>query len=159
MVQRRGWDRLIVLLKVAFSHLGFCFLEGGCGGVEGRVKKGLAGSPHTRGIVFTHQTPPLVWVEPNETGFQSLNRRSRYSTRPSPLNAVASSLKTRFEAPEPLLIWAYLEYPLSLETAAQEAVSAAPRGLDARHRPVDPGSRGALTASLANASGVCLTPS
>ena len=50
----------------------------------------------------------MVWVESNETGFQSLNRRSRCSTRPSPFEVIASSLKTRFGAPEPLVIWAQL---------------------------------------------------
>jgi len=50
----------------------------------------------------------MVWVESNETGFQSLNRRSRCSTRPSPFEVIASSIKTRFGAPEPLVIWAQL---------------------------------------------------
>ena len=42
----------------------------------------------------------MVWVESNETGFQSLNRRSRCSTRPSPFEVIASSLKTSFGAPQ-----------------------------------------------------------
>ena len=67
------------------------------------------GRAHTKGIVLNCvYTTPWVWVKSNEPGFQSLNRRSRCSTRPSPFEVIASSLKTRFGAPEPLVIWAQL---------------------------------------------------
>ena len=54
-----------------------------------------------------------VWVESNETGFQSLARRSRYSIWPLKFECdwFASSLKTQnalFGASEPLVIWAQL---------------------------------------------------
>ena len=58
--------------------------------------KGIVVYVHNTFGVFTVYTIPLVWVESNETGFQSLNRRSRCSTRPSPFEVIASSLKTRF---------------------------------------------------------------
>ena len=56
-----------------FSRFFFLEHRGACLG-------GLAlGRAHTKGIV---PTPKKVWVESNETGFQSLARRSRYSIRP-----------------------------------------------------------------------------
>jgi hypothetical protein len=58
-------------------------------------------------------TTPEVWVESNETVFQSLARRSRYSIWPLKFECdwFASSLKTQnalFGASEPLVIWAQL---------------------------------------------------
>jgi hypothetical protein len=72
----------IIFIKVVFS--GFL--------LEGRVEKGWQ-SPHQRNCVYT---TPLVWVESNETGFQSLNRRSRCSTRPSPFEVIASVTQNAF---------------------------------------------------------------
>ena len=58
------------------------------------------GGAHTKGIVVR-----------TLSGYSlSLARRPRYSVWPlkRSLNVIASSLKTRFGAPEPLVIWAQL---------------------------------------------------
>jgi hypothetical protein len=63
----------------------------------------------TKGVVFTQHLSVWRWVDSEYFWFQSLARRSRYSTRPfERLNVIVPSLKTRFGAPEPLVIWAQL---------------------------------------------------
>ena len=68
------------------------------------------GRAHTKGIVFTQRncvyTTPLVWVDSEyfrawlgDLGTQLGRKR---------LNVIVPSLKTRFGAPEPLVIWAQL---------------------------------------------------
>ena len=91
-----------------FSRFFFLEHRGACLG-------GLAlGRAHTKGIV---PTPKKLWVESNETGFQSLARRSRYSIRPLKFECdcflTQNLLKTRFGAPEPLVIWAQLHAAVS----------------------------------------------
>jgi hypothetical protein len=63
----------------------------------------------TKGIVFTQQSIG-VWVESTGVCFQSLTRRSRYSIRPLKFEECDCfpPLKTRFGAPEPLVLWAQL---------------------------------------------------